>query len=155
MKLLVPAASLIAGATVGAITYTTLSAAGEATATSVYLSTSLTRVVVGKGISLIAGPTTAAVVETAISLAGHDVAVPAIRSTSRTAAALSAAAAASVAAAIAGATVTFLAYLGAKVRTRMLQRQPPEPIPDSAEIYLDKELSMIVVDYEPIRSIII
>lgn len=158
MKLVVSAASLIAGATAGAVTYTTLSAATEATATSVYLTTSLTRLVVGKGVSIIAGPTTAAVVETAIGLAGHGVAVPAVRKSGQTAAALTAAASATVAAAVAGATVTFLNYLGellvTKIRSRMLERQQPDPIPN-ADLYLDKEFSVMVVEFDPIHPVIL
>jgi hypothetical protein len=156
MKVVVSAASLIAGATAGALTYTTLSVATEATATSVYLTTSLTRLIVGKGVSLIAGPTTAAVVETAIGLAGHGVAVPAVRKGGLTAAALTAATAATVAAAVAGVTATFLTYLGGQIATsfkaRMLLRQAPEPIP-SADTYIDKEFSVIVVDYDQLRPI--
>ena len=154
MKLVIGAASLIAGTVAGALTFTTLTAATEATATSVYLTTSLTRIVVGKGVSIIAGPTTAAVVETAIGLAGHNVAVPAIRSGGQSAAALSAAAAATVAAAVAGTTAAILHYVGSlvasKIRARMLLRQIPEPVP-SADVYLDKELSAMIVDYIPPR----
>ena len=152
MKLVVGAASIVAGTIAGAVTFTTLSAATEATATSVYLTTSLTRIVVGKGVSIVAGPTTAAVVEAAIGLAGHTVAVPAIRSTGQSAAALSAAAAATVAAAVAGATATFLHYIASKIRTRLLLRQTPDPIPH-ADLFLDKELSAYIVDYTPPRPL--
>jgi hypothetical protein len=158
MKLVVSAASLIAGATAGAVTYTTLSAVTEATATSVYLTTSLTRLVVGRGVSIIAGPTTAAVVETAIGLAGHGVAVPAVRKGGQTAAALTAAASATVVAAVAGVTATFLNYLGellvTKIRARMLLRQQPEPIPN-AGLYLDNEFSVMVVEFDPIHPVIL
>lgn len=148
MKLVVGAASIIAGTVAGAATFATLSAATEATATSVYLTTSLTRLVVGRGVSIIAGPTTAAVVEAAIGLAGHTVAVPAIRSGGQSAAALSAAAAATVAATVAGATATFLYYIASKIRTRLLLRQIPDPVL-YADLVLDKELSAFVVEYTP------
>jgi hypothetical protein len=157
MKVVIPAASLIAGATAGAFTYTTLSAATEATATSVYMTTTLTRIVVGKGISLIAGPTTAAVVETAITLAGQGVAVPAVRRGGLTVATVASVSAAAAAVAIAGITATLLTYIGTRiadsVRTRMLQRQAPIPLSDQADIFVDKEFGAIVIDYDPICPI--
>jgi hypothetical protein len=153
MKVVIPAASLIAGATAGALTYTTFAAATEATATSVYMTTTLTRIAVGRGISLIAGPTTAAVVETAITLAGHGVAVPTVRRTGLAAATLASVAAAATAVAVAGVTATLLTYIGSRItsaiKTRMLQRQPPVPLSDQADIYVDKEFGAIVIDYDP------
>jgi hypothetical protein len=159
MKVVIPAASLVAGATVGAFTYTTLSAATEATATSVYMTTTLTRIVVGKGISLIAGPTTAAVVETAITLAGHGIAAPTVRRGGNTVATMASVATAAAAVAIAGVTATLLTYIGARIadslKSRMLQRQGPIPLSDQADIYVDKELGAIVIDYEPYRPLIL
>jgi hypothetical protein len=159
MKVIIPAASLVAGATAGAIAYTTFSAATEATATSVYMTTTLTRIVVGKGISLIAGPTTAAVVETAITLAGHGIAAPTVRRAGSAAATMASVAAAAAAVAIAGVTATLLTYIGDRIRdsikTRMLQRQQPTPLSDQADIYVDKEFGAIVIDYEPHAPLII
>ena len=153
MKVFVPAASMIAGATACAITYTSLAAIGEAASTSVYLTTTLTRVVVGKGVHLIAGPTTAAVVESAITLAGHGVAVPAVRKTSHSVAAIGAITAATVAVAVAGATAAFLSYLRDKMVDRMRKRQPPEEIP-LTDVYEDKEFAAIVIDYEPFPPLV-
>lgn len=159
MKVVIPAASLIAGATAGAFTYTTLSAATEATATSVYMTTTLTRIAVGKGISLIAGPTTAAVAEAAITLAGHGVVAPTVRRTGLAAATLASVAAAATAVAIAGVTATLMTYIGARIadsiKSRMLQRQGPIPLSDQADIYVDKEFETIVIDYDPQHPLII
>jgi len=103
MRIVMSVAGMVAGAAVGAIAYGAITGAGEAAATVAHYGSTLTGLLVGKGVTVIAGPTTGRLAEAATIAAGQACLAPSIRTGSRTVA-LAASAAAS-AATVAGASL--------------------------------------------------
>lgn len=131
MRIVIPTAGLVVGATVGAITYYTVAESGNAIATATHYGSYALGKIAGKGLSVLVGPTTGQLVESTTIGTGQACLVPIMRASSHRAA-LATAAAVGTATALAtslvvhsGKWVAHRAY-GAAVR---FMYQPPAEVP--------------------------
>lgn len=129
MRIVIPTAGVIVGATVGAITYYTVAESGNAIATATHYGSYALGKLAGKGITVLVGPTTGQLVETTTIGTGQTCLVPILRASSHRAA-LATAAAIGAATAVATALVihggTWVANRTHRALTRFLRQQPAE-----------------------------
>lgn len=131
MRIVIPTAGVIVGATVGAITYYTVAESGNAIATATHYGSYALGKIAGKGITVLVGPTTGQLVESTTIGTGQACLVPILRASSQRAA-LATAAAIGAATAVATALVihggSWVANRTHRALTRFLH-QPPAEVP--------------------------
>jgi hypothetical protein len=129
MRIIIPTAGMIVGATVGAITYYGIAESGNAVATATHYGSYAIGKLAGKGITVLIGPTTGSLVESTTIGTGQACLVPIIRASSNRAA-LATAAAVGAASAIATALFihggTWIAKRAHSSLTRFLYQAPAE-----------------------------
>jgi hypothetical protein len=131
MRIIIPTAGMVVGATVGAITYYSIVESGNVVATATHYGSYAIGKLAGKGLNVIIGPTTASLVETTTIGTGQACLVPIIRASSKRAA-LATAAAVGAASAVATALVVHSGtWIANRVHTSLSRflYQPPAEAP--------------------------
>ena len=131
MRIVIPTAGIVVGATVGAITYYSISESGNAIASATHYGSYALGKLAGKGINIFIGPTTAQIVEATTIGTGQDCLVPILRASSQRAALVTAAAvgaATAVATALVIHSGSWVVYHTHRALLRFL-KQPPIEIP--------------------------